>query len=665
MAAEVSTSSYRRKKSAPRLLPVAYTSTASWPVTQRMASKSCTPQSRKIPPETATYSGGGGSGSRVVDRIVVIQPSSPLTTPAPAAAMAAAYRRWNPIWTGTVEPSRRRRSSAPAAPVCATGFSHSVGSPASTQARTSSGWASGPAAMTTPSRSESSSAATESAPSTPAAACRSTTCLVRSGTRSVTTSDSIAGMPTSVPAWKAPILPSPMSPMRMLSLSAEYGRLVSPRAACAVWMCSFVLTLMTSSTGRTRQGRMPRPGVGSGGVLQRRVCAAGPLGAVAGVDDQGDVQGVGDRDGDRCTSADAVDELPHLRVEVVDVVQLRELGELVLLGARERGGEPAGLPRGGARTPALAGRAQVDPDRLREDADLQQAAGAVEGHPGALEPLQRVVSVEVEHDLQLRIGEDHGGGVLPAGGVRQPGVLAHASVDAVRATVDGQQDVEHVAADDPQRPAHVGGLVEVLGQVFADEWGAVGTDGDDVADEPLVEQLPGTGHRVGEAHVVADLRDRPRRRSGLGQLPDVGQRGAARLLDQHGLAGVEDAQGQRNHVLALGVHHHRRDAVVGEQLVGGDRREVVLVGEVLQPGIVVGGGHDLPVVDLAECADARRGVRMGDAQESYDDGLGHVLLLCAVGRVWTIAADLAGGAPVQAARRRPSSPSRVTGRGLR
>src|SRR3954465_2821739 len=94
-----------------------------------MMSKSCTPQSRNIPPETATYSGGGGSGSSVVERTVGIQPRSPLTTAARAAAMAASYRRWNPIWTGTVEPSRRGSSSAPAAPVCATGFSPSAAPP--------------------------------------------------------------------------------------------------------------------------------------------------------------------------------------------------------------------------------------------------------------------------------------------------------------------------------------------------------------------------------------------------------------------------------------------------------------------------------------------------------------------------------------------------------
>src|SRR3954452_6621915 len=464
-----------------------------------MASKSCTPQSRKIPPETATYAAGGGSGSRVVDRIVVIQPRSPLSTAARAAAIAASYRRWNPIWTGTSEPSRRRSSSAPAAPVCATGFSHSVGSPASTQARTSSGCASVPAATITPSTPEASNAATESTPSTPSAWWRSTTCLVLCGTRSVTTSDSTAEIPTSVLAWNAPILPSPMSPSRMMCAFLPRWRGSRPPAACVVW------------AGR------------SGGVRQGRVGSAGLLGAVAGVHHQGDAEGVGDRDGDRRAGADAVDELAHLGVEAVDVVQLRELGELVLLGAGEGHREPAGLPGGPARTPAVACLGQVDPECLRKDADLQQAAGAVEGHPGALEPLQRVVSVEVEHDLQLRVGEDHGGGVLAAGGVGQPVVLADPSVDAVRAAVDGQQDVEHVAADDPQRSTHVGGLGEVLGQVFADEWGAVRADGDDVADEPLVEQLPGTGHRVGEAHVVADLRDRPRRRSGLGQLPDVGQ----------------------------------------------------------------------------------------------------------------------------------------------
>ena len=39
------------------------------------------------------HQGDGGSGSSVVDRTVVIRPSSPPTTAARAAAMAASYRR--------------------------------------------------------------------------------------------------------------------------------------------------------------------------------------------------------------------------------------------------------------------------------------------------------------------------------------------------------------------------------------------------------------------------------------------------------------------------------------------------------------------------------------------------------------------------------------------
>ena len=77
-------------------------------------------------------------------------------------------------------------------------------------------WASVPAAMITPSTPEPSRASTESTPSTPWPPNRSTMVLVFSGTRSVTTSESIAGIPTRVLVWNAPIRPSPMSPSRML-----------------------------------------------------------------------------------------------------------------------------------------------------------------------------------------------------------------------------------------------------------------------------------------------------------------------------------------------------------------------------------------------------------------------------------------------------------------
>ncbi len=53
MLAAVSTSPASAKNAAPPFEPVAYTSTTSRPATQRTASKSCTAQSWKIPPEPA------------------------------------------------------------------------------------------------------------------------------------------------------------------------------------------------------------------------------------------------------------------------------------------------------------------------------------------------------------------------------------------------------------------------------------------------------------------------------------------------------------------------------------------------------------------------------------------------------------------------------------
>ncbi len=87
--------------SAPRLPPTAYTSVTSRPVTQRMMSKSCTEQSRKMPPDAAMYAAGGGAGSSVVERTVWSVPSSPDRTAARAATKPASKRRLKPICTGT------------------------------------------------------------------------------------------------------------------------------------------------------------------------------------------------------------------------------------------------------------------------------------------------------------------------------------------------------------------------------------------------------------------------------------------------------------------------------------------------------------------------------------------------------------------------------------
>ena len=46
---------------------------------------------------------------------------------------------------------------------------------------------------------------------------------------------------------------------------------------------------------------------------------------------------------------------------------------------------------------------------------------------------------------------------------------------------------------------------------------------------------------------------------------------------------------------------------------------VVLVGEVLQPRIVVCGGHHLDALDFAKGTNPCGSVRVGDSQESYDE----------------------------------------------
>src|SRR3954468_8422652 len=88
-----------------------------------MMSKSCTPQSRYIPPDTATYSGVGGSGSSVVERIVLIQPSSPLSTAFFAAAIAASERRGNLRGLRPQQPDlpRHRRALEATQQFCAIG----------------------------------------------------------------------------------------------------------------------------------------------------------------------------------------------------------------------------------------------------------------------------------------------------------------------------------------------------------------------------------------------------------------------------------------------------------------------------------------------------------------------------------------------------------------
>ena len=154
-----------------------------------------------------------------------------------------------------------------------TGFSQSVGMPASTQARISFVWASVAAAMMTPSTPEPSRASSESTPSTPWPPNRSTTVLVFAGTMSVTTSESIAGIPTRVLAWNAPIRPSPMSPRRMsVAFLVAEGSAGSRSCGDA----RGVHPVRVGHGGRLPAGQHVEDALGGGGEGRRRPAPAQP-----------------------------------------------------------------------------------------------------------------------------------------------------------------------------------------------------------------------------------------------------------------------------------------------------------------------------------------------------------------------------------------------------
>src|SRR4051795_11197403 len=107
---------------------------------------------------------------------------------------------------GTADPATRRATATPSVMVFATGFSQNTGTPASTAATMSSGWASVAAATTTPSTPEARGFSGGSTASTAfPEPYLSTTDRTAAGTASVTTSEVTDGSADSVPAWKAPI----------------------------------------------------------------------------------------------------------------------------------------------------------------------------------------------------------------------------------------------------------------------------------------------------------------------------------------------------------------------------------------------------------------------------------------------------------------------------
>lgn len=211
-AAAVSTSPAARNIAGPASDPVAYTSTTSRPVTHRRMSKSWTRQSRNRPPECGRYAAGGGAGSEVTARTVCSLPSAPPRTAVRAAAYPASNRRMKPSWSTLPARSTSRSALSVPAGSSAIGFSQNAGSPARAAVPISSACADVAEAITTASTPARSTSATDPAAAAPV---RAATAAALAPSVSVTTSASTAGWRASTPAWKEPIRPVPMSPIRM------------------------------------------------------------------------------------------------------------------------------------------------------------------------------------------------------------------------------------------------------------------------------------------------------------------------------------------------------------------------------------------------------------------------------------------------------------------
>ena len=100
------------------------------PRKKRAMSKSWIVMSRKMPPETFTYSTGGAAGSRLMMSRFSRSPTRPSATAARSAANDGSKRRLKPNMTGVVTASSSSRAASTSAMSRAMGFSHRTALPA-------------------------------------------------------------------------------------------------------------------------------------------------------------------------------------------------------------------------------------------------------------------------------------------------------------------------------------------------------------------------------------------------------------------------------------------------------------------------------------------------------------------------------------------------------
>ena len=98
--------------------------------------------SRKMPPLTATYSGGGAAGSRLVIRRTCRSPTEPSATRSRTDLWPGSKRRLKPIMNGTPASSTAASARSTSSRSRLTGFSQKIALPACAAAMIRSTWVS-------------------------------------------------------------------------------------------------------------------------------------------------------------------------------------------------------------------------------------------------------------------------------------------------------------------------------------------------------------------------------------------------------------------------------------------------------------------------------------------------------------------------------------------
>ena len=168
--------------------------------------------SRKMPPLTATYSGGGAAGSRLVIRSMCSSPMPPSATQSRTDLCPGSKRRLNPIMNGTPAASTAASARSTCTRSRLTGFSQKIALPACAAAITRSTWVSvleQMATVSTSSEASSCSMVMTAAPVTDA------TPSAAAGTASATAATTKPGT-SRARSWACirPIRPQPISPTR-------------------------------------------------------------------------------------------------------------------------------------------------------------------------------------------------------------------------------------------------------------------------------------------------------------------------------------------------------------------------------------------------------------------------------------------------------------------